>query len=234
MSWEDLVVQARLGKGPLRHARTIIKRVLAIRMPVFRPLAAVLWAERDLREIFWPTLFKIFYREPLMRYRCEHVGRRLNLEGQLPLIDGNGRIRIGDDVRIGGRNTWTVGYKVSQGAELIIGDRVNLGYHNTLSVARSVHIGNDTMFAPDVQIYDNPNHPLSPAARLAKEPFSLDEAAPVNIGSNVWIGTGALIMSGVTIGDGAVVGAMSVVTKDVPPATLVAGSPARVIRSIAD
>lgn len=234
MSWADLVLQARMGKGPLRHARAVLKRILAFRMPVFRPLAAVLWAERDLRQIVWPTLLKIVYREPLMRYRCEHVGRRLFLEGQIPLIEGNGSIRIGDDVRIGGRNSWTVGYKVSENARLVIGDRVNIGYHNTLSVATSLHIGDGTMFAPDVQIYDNPNHPLSPAARLRHESFSLEDAAPVVIGRNVWIGTGATIMRGVTIGDGAVIGAMSLVTRDVPPASLAAGNPARVIREIDD
>ena len=58
------------------------------------------------------------------------------------------------------------------------------------------------MFAPDVQIFDNANHPLSPAARLRKEHFTLDDADPVVIGNNVWIGTGAIIMRGVTIGDG--------------------------------
>jgi acetyltransferase-like isoleucine patch superfamily enzyme len=234
MSWSDLVVQARLGRGPLRHARSILKRLLAIRLPVFRPLGALLWAERDLRYLVWPLLLKILYREPLLRYRCQTVGARLFLEGPLPLIDGNGTIRIGDDVRIGGRNSWTVGYKVSENAELIIEDRVNIGYHNTLSVAKSLRIGADTMFAPDVQIYDNPNHPLSPAARMRKEPFALADAAPVSIGRNVWIGTGAIVMRGVTIGDGAIVGAMSVVTRDVPPGALVAGNPARVLRTLDD
>jgi Bacterial transferase hexapeptide (six repeats) len=234
MSWADLVVQARLGKGPLRHARSMLKRILGIRLPVFRPLAAMLWAERDVRALMWPTLLKIVYREPLLRYRCEHVGQRLFLEGQIPLIDGNGAIRIGDDARIGGRNTWTVGYKVSEDARLVIGDRVNIGYHNTFSVAKSLFIGDDTLFAPDVQIFDNANHPLSPAARLRHESFSLDDAEPVVIGRNVWIGSGAVIMRGVSIGDGAVIGAMSLVTRDVPAATLAAGNPARIIREIAD
>jgi acetyltransferase-like isoleucine patch superfamily enzyme len=109
---------------------------------------------------------------------------------------------------------------------------VNLGFQNTISVAKSVRIGNDTIVAPGVQIYDNPSHPLSPGTRLRKESAPLDDAAPVIIGSNVWIGTRSMILRGVTIGDGAVVGAMAIVTKDVPPATFVAGKPARVIRSV--
>ena len=56
--------------------------------------------------------------------------------------------------------------------------------------------------------------------------------APVVIGAGAWIGSNATILPGVTIGDGAVVAAASVVTKDVPPRTVVVGSPARVIRTI--
>jgi acetyltransferase-like isoleucine patch superfamily enzyme len=88
--------------------------------------------------------------------------------------------------------------------------------------------------APDVQIFDNPTHPTSPKARLRNDAFDMDEARPVVIGSNVWLGSGAMIMRGVTIGDGAIVAASSIVTRSVPAATLVAGTPARVIRSLED
>jgi len=232
MSWDEIVDAARRGTGPLRHARPLLKRLLAARMPVIRPIAALLWAERDLRAVLWPMFLKFIYREPLLRYRCAHVGRRLWLEGQLPLIVGGGVIRIGDDVRIGGKNAWLAGFKNSVDAEIVIGNRVNIGYRNTLTAARSIRIGDDTVLAPDVQIYDSPSHPLSAAARLRREPAPIEEAAPVLIGSNCWIGTGATIMRGVTIGDGAVVGAMSMVTSDVPPATLAAGNPARIIRQL--
>ncbi|MGH7503801.1 MAG: acyltransferase [Longimicrobiales bacterium] len=234
MSWSDLVADARRGTGPLRHARTVMRTVRNVRLPVPRPISGLLYIERELRSQWWPILLQILYREPLLRYRCRKVGAGLQLEGAIPLIYGEGAIDIGDHVRIGGRNTWTVGYKVSTGARIVIGDRVNIGYQNVLATAVSLEIGDDTLLAPNVQIYDNPSHPVSPAARLRNESFALEDARPVRIGRNVWIGTGAIVMRGVSIGDGAVVAAAAVVTRDVPPATLVAGSPAKVIRSIAD
>jgi acetyltransferase-like isoleucine patch superfamily enzyme len=141
---------------------------------------------------------------------------------------------VGDDCTIGTRNTWVVGFPASRDPELIIGDRVSINYQTSISVATRVAIGNDTMIAGNVQIYDNISHPLSPARRRRHEPFNLDEAAPVIIGENVWIGNAAFVMRGVTIGDNSVVAAGSIVTKSVPPNTLVAGNPARAIRSIAE
>jgi Bacterial transferase hexapeptide (six repeats) len=234
MSWADIVNAARQGRGPLRHARALLKRLISMRMPVIRPIAGFFYAEREVRSYVWPLFLKIVYREPLMRYRCASVGDRLWLEGAIPLTYGSGAIHIGNDVRIGGRNTWTVGFKNSVDAELVIGDRVNIGYQNVFAVARSIRIGNDTIFAPNVQVFDNPTHPLSPDARLRHEPAPLEDAAPVVIGSNVWVGTGAMILRGVTIGDGAVIGAQAVVTRDVPARALAAGNPAKVIRILED
>lgn len=234
MGWAELVADARRGRGLVRHARSLLRGARRIRLPFVRPLAALLYAERDLRQQFWPIVAKILYREPLLRYRCARLGRGLNLYGSLPWIAGQGRIEIGEDVMIGGKNSWIIGFKVSEDAELIIGDRATIGYQNTLSVARSLRIGQDTMLAANVKIYDNPTHPMSPAARLRHESFALEDAQPVVIGDNVWIGTNAMIMRGVTIGNGAIVGAGSVVTKDVRPNTLVAGNPAREVRELED
>ncbi len=228
-------MQARRGRGPLRHARAMWRRLLAVRLPMIQPLWGALYAERELRlGRIWPLVAKILYREPLLRYRCGAVGARPTIEGAIPQIYGNGRVTIGHDVVLGGRNTWAVGFHWSPDAVLEIGDRVLIGYQTTLSVAIGLRIGDDTIMAPNVQIYDNPSHPLSPSRRLAHDPLRPDECAPVSIGRNVWIGSNAIIMRGVTIGDGSVVAAGSIVTRDVPPRTLVAGSPAVVVRELTD
>src|SRR5690606_32268127 len=122
---------------------------------------------------------------------------------------------------------------VSEGPELVIGDRTSVNYQTTISVARSVRIGSDVMIAGNVQIYDNISHPVSPGRRLAHDSITLEEATPVVIGDNAWIGTGALILRA-SVGENSIVAAGAVVTKPVPPITLVAGYPARVIRRIAD
>jgi acetyltransferase-like isoleucine patch superfamily enzyme len=234
MTWDSLMDAARRGTGVMRHARRAWRALLSVRLPVIRPLAALLYAERGLRTTLWPVFLKIVYREPLLRYRCARVGRRLKLEGALPEIIGDGRIEIGDDVAVGSRNTWIVGFKVSDGAELVIEDGVSVNFQCTISVAKRVRIGAHTMIAGGVQIFDNISHPLSPARRLRRDSFTLDEASPVEIGRNCWVGYGSIVLRGVTIGDNSVVGAASVVTKSVPPNTLVAGNPAVPIKQLTD
>ena len=91
-----------------------------------------------------------------------------------------------------------------------------------------VHIGDYTLFGPAVQIY-TPMHPFNAALRR-KEEFG----KPVEIGSDVWVGGGAIILPGVRIGSRAVIGAGSVVTRDIPDGVFAAGNPCRVIREITE
>jgi maltose O-acetyltransferase len=96
-----------------------------------------------------------------------------------------------------------------------------------LDVCR-VTIGSFTLFGPAVQIY-TPMHPLNAQQRRGNE-----YGKPVEIGSDVWVGGGAIILPGVKIGSRAVIGAGSVVTRDIPDDVFAAGNPCRVIRQIAD
>jgi len=84
-----------------------------------------------------------------------------------------------------------------------------------------------TLFGPAVQIY-TATHPLDAELRRRQE-----LGKPVEIGSDVWVGGGAIILPGVRIGSRAVIGAGSVVTRDVPAGVFAAGNPCRVIREIA-
>ena len=89
-----------------------------------------------------------------------------------------------------------------------------------------VTIGDYSLFGPAVQIL-TPMHPFDAALRRREE-----FGKPIRIGSDVWVGGGAMILPGVSIGSRAVIGAGSVVTRDVPEGVLAAGNPCRVIREI--
>jgi maltose O-acetyltransferase len=92
-----------------------------------------------------------------------------------------------------------------------------------------IEIGDNLQMGPAVQMY-TAAHPLEADVRRS----GLEYARPIRIGHDVWIGGGAIILPGVTIGDGSVVGAGTVVVHDVPPASVVVGNPARIVRTLED
>jgi len=111
------------------------------------------------------------------------------------------------------------------GGSLTVGDHTFIGRGCELDIAQSVVIGAHTLLAPNVFITDH-THNHARGRMLDEQGTTI---APVAIGSDVWIGTGAVVLHGVTIGDGAIVGAGAVVTADVAPNAIVAGVPGRVI-----
>ena len=114
---------------------------------------------------------------------------------------------------------------------LTIGAHCIIGAHNHISCVNRIEIGDYCMTGKWVTIVDN-NHGDTDAESMKIPPAHREivSRGPVIIGRNVWIGDKATILAGVTIGDGAVVAANSVVTKSVPPNSVVAGIPARVVR----
>jgi maltose O-acetyltransferase len=112
------------------------------------------------------------------------------------------------------------------GANILLGERVFFNFNCVVLDVCRVTIGDFTMFGPAVQIY-TATHPLDAALRRQQE-----FGKPITIGSDVWVGGGAIICPGVTIGSNTVIGAGSVVTRDVPEGVFAAGNPCRVIRSV--
>ncbi len=113
---------------------------------------------------------------------------------------------------------------LQQGARLSIDNQT---YLNGASVdcSKEITIGEYCAIAEGVRIMDNSYHPIT------IDGVTKCAVAPVHIGNHVWIATNAMILPGVTIGDGSIVAAGSVVTRDVAAGCLVAGVPAKVIKT---
>jgi len=112
------------------------------------------------------------------------------------------------------------------GANIRLGAKCFFNFNCVVLDVCQVRIGDHTLFGPAVQIY-TATHPLDANLRRRQE-----FGKPVAIGSDVWVGGGAIICPGVTIGDRTVIGAGSVVTRDIPANVFAAGNPCRVVRKL--
>jgi maltose O-acetyltransferase len=113
------------------------------------------------------------------------------------------------------------------GRYIKLGKRVYMNFNCCVLDVVPVSIGDDTLFGPFVQVY-TAAHPIDGNERTIGNNLSL----PISIGKNCWIGGGSVICPGITIGDNCVVAAGSVVTKHVPSNSVVAGNPARIVRTV--
>jgi len=157
------------------------------------------------------------------------------------IINGTGKknnIKIGRNSCIRGTLiTYPVGGKIE------IGDNCYVGDMTRIWSMENVTIGNDVLIAHNVNIHDNNSHSIYYKIRKNELPYILTKGhprenifsvdmLPINICDGAWIGFNSTILKGVTIGEGAVIAAGSVVTKDVPPYTVVAGNPAKIVKKI--
>lgn len=114
------------------------------------------------------------------------------------------------------------------GSNILLGERVFFNFNCVVLDVCEVRIGDYTQFGPAVQVY-TATHPMNAELRRKQE-----FAKPIEIGSDVWVGGGAIICPGVQIGSRSVIGAGSVVTRNIPEAVFAAGNPCRVIREISE
>lgn len=115
------------------------------------------------------------------------------------------------------------------GKHVHFGKNVYANFNLTLVDDTHIYVGDYTMFGPNVTVA-SAGHPILPELREKGYQYN----APVRIGTNCWIGAGAIIVPGITIGDNTVIGAGSVVTKDIPSNVVAVGNPCRVLREIGE
>ncbi len=115
-------------------------------------------------------------------------------------------------------------------ARIVIGTSVYVNRDTFIDASERVEIGDEAMIGPRCYITDH-DHTFNATDAAGALPLI---SAPTKIGARVWLGAHVQVLKGVTIGEGAVIGAGSVVTKDIPARSVAVGSPARVIRSVAE
>jgi len=161
------------------------------------------------------------------RTRARNLCQLLNAA---PEADTETRRRIVTELLgAGGDTVWMQPpFYCDYGSNIELGERVFFNFNCVVLDVCPVRIGSFTLFGPSVQIL-TAMHPMNAEQRRTKE-----FAKPIEIGVDVWVGGGAIILPGVRIGDRAVIGAGSVVTRDVPEGMFAAGNPCRVVREITE
>ena len=132
--------------------------------------------------------------------------------------------------------------RVEPEGRLSLAPFVYVGDNVIISAQEAVEIGEATLVAHGVMIFDNNSHPINPYAREiqfrrmlgVKDRYTpiVVESAPIKIGRRCWIGMNSMVLKGVTIGDDTVVASGSVVVSDLPAGVVAGGNPARVLRAL--
>lgn len=176
-----------------------------------RRLAA--WRERASRQLL------------LHEHAGLSLGARVRLEpGLLWRLGRTARVSVGEDTRI------RMNCEIKADGRLAVGARVHIGPFCTISVLEEVEIGDDCLIAERVSIRDHDHATLDPTRPYHAQGYVVK---PVRLGRNVWLGGGVTIVKGVSLGDNCVVGANAVVTRSFPANSVIAGVPARLIRTLA-
>jgi acetyltransferase-like isoleucine patch superfamily enzyme len=150
------------------------------------------------------------------------MGRRITLRGN-PRVVNDGTMTFGERVRLDS-TVAKLELVTLPGGHLEIGNNVFINYGSSLVSSVHVKVGDDCLIGTHVMVMDTDFH------RVEDKAWDIS-GKPIVLEDRVWLGNRAIVLKGVRIGHDSVVAAGSVVTSDVPPRTVVAGAPARVIRS---
>lgn len=179
---------------------------------------------------------RLFYTGWVMR-EFKYCGKNVNLF-PFDTLKGPQYISIGDKTAIGKRAVLTAWDRLKDEKftpEIIIGKNVNIGDDCHITSVNKIQIGDNVLMGKKILITDNSHGEfVRNLLDIPPDDRPLSTKGPVIIEENVWIGEKASIMPAVHIGKGSIVAANSVVTKDVPPYSIVGGSPAKIIKTITD
>jgi maltose O-acetyltransferase len=157
---------------------------------------------------------------------AEVLGAKVRVRGRPRVANYGGRLLVGARVQIVS-TVATTELVVYQGGILDIGERAFINYGCSIAATLRVEIGARCSIGTHVMMMDNDFHRIEPDRR-----DEMPDSAPIVLGENVWVGGRVIVLNGVTIGRDSVIGAGSVVSSDIPPRSVAAGVPAKVIRAL--
>ncbi|MBW3697802.1 acyltransferase [Vibrio sp. T187] len=177
------------------------------------------------------SLTRILYFTPAFKGRLANCGKRLYLYGGIPFVSGPVTINLGDDCRVSGQTTFS-GCSMIPNPSLIVGSNVDIGWQTTIAVGTKVVIEDNVRIAGGGFLFGYSGHPLDAKRRAQGEGDDPCQIGEIVLERDVWLGTNVTVKGGVTIGEASVIAAGSVVTKSIPPFSIVAGNPAKVVGQI--
>lgn len=167
------------------------------------------------------------YRQLLLQQLGVEIGERVTIDSNVDINLGFARQQQGE-LCLGDRSKLSRGVTLHcYGGSIILKENVFLGSYAVVYGHGGVTIKKNALIATHCQIFSS-NHTIPDRqTQIFTQP---DILLPTTIGEDVWLGAGSTILGGVNVGDGCVVGAGAVVTKDIPPYSVVVGVPAKVVR----
>lgn len=184
-----------------------------------------------------PFYIHWMYRKIVSTFICLRFSETRNVffDGSID-VKGSEFITIGEKTKIGKgviMSAWDSYNKDTFTPSIKIGKGCNIGDYNHITCINEIVIGDNLLTGRWVTFSDN-NHGTFAKELLVLPPTSrpLVTKGKIQIGDNVWIGEKSTILSGITIGEGCIIAANSVVNKSVPPFSMVAGIPAKIIKTI--
>jgi len=213
--------------------RKIARRFASARLPP-NPIFQVLAWEYKTRRFALNELRRLAYYQPMFEALCAEVGPGLRLDltpdSKLP-VQVNCELRLGRQVRISARTTFSGARSAPQKPTIRVGDHSYIGGRCVLRAGTGITIGKHVLIASNALLSSDPGHPMDAIDRRT-QCAPCDTLGEIELGDDVWLAYNVAVLGNVRIGEGAVVAAHSVVTKDVAPYTLVAGNPARVVKNL--
>jgi len=205
------------------HARDVAT------LPVPRFVGKIMmWVMVVVRGVYY-FLARSLVCEPIFKAYCRKCGKNVHTGSFIHWIQGRGDLIVGDNVWINGKCSFTFGHRYAERPTIEIGDNTGIGHQCSFTAGKRITIGRNCMLSGQATIFDTNAHTVDAAARRAGKAPKPEDVREVRIGDHVWIGMQCMIFPGVRIGEGAVVSGGSVVRNHVPPYSVVAGNPARVM-----